>query len=166
MRTKWWRVGGVLGVAVMLGGCGWFSPRQVTELPKRLVAWGDPDPNSDATAVAVRDVNDLDDRFVVIGTNGLVQFSVGKVCRDCAVEGATIFIDGEPRMHVRFGGGPHGAAERQPYLVSTNGFYVQLLSDSNVVMFQEEDLPFEPQNDPSDDLAERVGVIDNPAVTG
>jgi hypothetical protein len=124
--------------------------------------WGDP--ASDSEGTTIRDVNDLEDRFVVVGAEGGVQFSDGTVCSDCTVTDATIRIDNTARMHIRFGTGPGGGDVRRPYLVSTDGFYIELVGAEGGVTFQEEDLRFEEPDDPPDDLAEQVGTTQNPLV--
>ncbi|MCP4591868.1 MAG: hypothetical protein GY842_14120, partial [bacterium] len=116
------------------------------------------------TYASVRDANDAEDRFVLIGSGGEVQFNIGKMCDACTVEGATILVDGEERMLIRFSTGPDGEGERRPFLVSTDGFYIELVTEGEVVLFQEEDVRFEEPDDATDDLARRVGTIPNPAL--
>ncbi|MCP4594727.1 MAG: hypothetical protein GY842_28680, partial [bacterium] len=148
----------VTGCDTLGGGGG------ITELPADVVVWGDADTENDATYASIRDANDLEDRFVLIGSEGEVQFNIGKVCEACTVEGSVILVDGEERILIRFGTGPDTEGERRPFLVSTDGFYIELVTEGEVVLFQEEDVRFEEPDDATDDLARRVGTIPNPAL--
>ena len=148
-----------------LAGCDLFGGGGGTSLPKEIVMWGDPDPESDAMFATVRDVNNEDDRFVVIGTDGKVQFSVGKVCNVCTVEGSTILVDGG-RINIRFGPGLNGTGERRPFLVNDEGYYIQLVTKADTVVFVAETVVFEEPDNPDDDLAVRVGSFPNPALAG
>ena len=147
-----------------LTGCDTGGGGRITQLLPEVVVWGDPNPDNDSTYWSIRDVNNAFDRFAVIGTGGEVEFSNGKVCNTCDVEGSTILIDGTPRVNLRFGTGPDGGDERRPFLVSIDGYYVELVSDGDVIMFQEEEERFEEDDDPSDDLAERVSTMPNPTL--
>ena len=132
-------------------------------MPAEVVVWGDPDAGNNETFWAVRDADDSELAYLVVGTDGRVQFSNGKVCNVCAVENSTILVDGMPRMNIRFSSGPDGEGNRYPFLVSTDGFYIELVADTgDAVIFQAEDTVFEEEDDPSDDLAERAGTIANP----
>ncbi|MFH0980172.1 MAG: hypothetical protein V2A79_01365 [Planctomycetota bacterium] len=160
-----WSVGMMLLVMGGLVGCGGGSG--VPALPDEIIVWGDPDPaNQDDEYASIRDVNDLDERFVVIGTNGMVQFANEKVCTVCEAEGATILIDGTPRINIRFGSGPDGFGGRRPFLVSTDGYYIEVVEQNNAIIFQEEIERFEEDDYLGDDLAEQVGTIPNPALEG
>ena len=158
-------VGAGVMLTITLTGCDLFGGgNRITELPAEVVIWSDPDPDNEDTYWSIRDVNDDPARFVVIGTGGEVQFNIGKVCNVCDVDGATIAIDGTPRMNIRFGLGPDGTGPRRPFLVATDGFYIELVSEGDSITFQEEDLRFEENDNSSDDLAQPVGVIPNPTL--
>jgi hypothetical protein len=154
-----------LGLAVLslAGGCG-LTQNDTRQLPTEVVVWGDPDPENEEQFTSVRDANDVSDRWVLIGTDGQVEFSNGLVCRECTVSDATISLSGTPRMNIRFGTGPDGEGERRPFLVSTDGFYIELVTSGDSVTFQEEEAVFEENDDPSDDLAERVDTMANPTL--
>jgi hypothetical protein len=159
----------VAGVGVLVvslaTGCGLNqSSSAVTSRPAELVVWGDPDPENDGLYPAVRDVNNVEDRWIVVGTDGRVQFSNGKVCTGCTVEDATISLSGTPRMNIRYSTGPNDDGPRRPFLVSTDGFYIELVTSGEAVTFQEEDVVFEENDDPSDDLAVQADTTPNPAV--
>ncbi len=161
----------VIGAGLMVGmlsgslGCRTGDSGAITDLPAEIVVWGDTDPENDEAFASIRDANDVDDRFVVIGTNDQVQFSNSRVCNTCTVEGYTISVDGTPRVNIRFSSGPDGFGTRRPFLVSTDGYYVQLLlGDDNNYTFQEVDQRFEDPDNLSDDVGVRVGTIANPAV--
>lgn len=157
---------GVMAVIVGgLVGCD-TNPNLVKELPAELVLWGDPDPDNNATFAYVRDINDMDYRHITIGANGTVQFSNFKICNVCGVDESTILINGEPQINIRFSTGPDGVGERRPFLVSADGFYIELVQTDSTISFQEEDVVFEENDDPSDDLAERIGTTPNPARAG
>jgi hypothetical protein len=156
-------LGLVLAGLGLTGGCGLF-PSDTRQLPTEVVVWGDPDPENDGEFTSVRDANDVSDRWVLIGTDGQVQFSNGKVCRECSVADATILVNETPRINIRYSTGPDGAGERRPFLVSTDGFYIELVTSGDSVTFQEEEAVFEQDDDPSDDLAERVGTTPNPTL--
>lgn len=160
-------VGMAAVVIGMLAGCNVFNSGPKTTPPAELVVWLDPEPGTCAPFWRVRDVNNVADRYVEIGTDGQVQFSTGTVCEGCDVDGATILLDDTPRMHIRFGPGPDDTGERRPFLVSTDGFYIELVGDKATVTFQEENLPFEEDDFLADDLAERASdPIANPAYPG
>jgi hypothetical protein len=166
-----WHGVGVIGAGLMVGmlsgslGCKSGDSNAITDLPAEIVVWGDTDPDNDAAFASIRDANDVDDRFVVIGTNDQVQFSNSRVCNTCTVDGYTISVDGTPRVNIRFSSGPDGFGVRRPFLVSTDGFYVQLLlGDDKNYTFQEVDQRFEDPDNLTDDVAVQVGTIPNPAL--
>ncbi|MCK4659931.1 MAG: hypothetical protein KAV82_10460 [Phycisphaerae bacterium] len=152
-------VGPISGVLI---GCNQGGGSSIPALPAELVVWGDPTPDSDAMFTSVRDFSNVDTSFVVIGTNNLVQFFNEKVCNVCEVQESTILINGTPRVDIRFGPGPDGTGERRPFLVSVDGYYIELVQESGAISFQEKDVVFEENDDPSDDLAQRVGTMPNP----
>jgi len=131
------------------------------ELAATLIIWGDP--ADTAQSDAVRDVTDNPQRYVFIGTDGFVQFYNGKICGTCEVDGSTVSY-GSLKMNIRFGPGPDGGEGRKPFLVSTDGFYIRLVEQSNGNMtFEKSDTPFEDPDDASDDLAEQDGTVANKA---
>jgi hypothetical protein len=152
-------------LSVTMTGCDFLGDgNRITELPAEVVVWSDPDAGNESAYLSVRDANDIEDRFILIGTGGEVQFSTGKVCNLCEAQGATIAIEGTPRVNIRFGVGPDGVGPRRPFLVSTDGFYIQLVSDGETVAFQEEGVRFEDDDNLADDLAQPAGSVPNPAL--
>ena len=106
----------VLLTTVWLAGC----PSQegaVTSRPSSLVIWGDPE-NLDSQGTSVRDWSNNSSEFVVVGTNGQVQFADGGVCTSCDadVDNATIRVNGNT-IDILFGVHPDGDDIRRPYLV-------------------------------------------------
>jgi hypothetical protein len=153
--------------AAVAGGCNFFGGSDaITEVPAELVIWGDPDPDSDVRYMEVYDVNELAERFIAVGTNGQLQFSNGEVCRTCSVVGSTVSLDGVPRMYIRYSVGADGEGSRRPFLVSTDGFYIELVATDQGISFVEEAARFEADDNLDDDLAERVGTVTNPALAG
>ncbi|MCH7812592.1 MAG: hypothetical protein IID40_01095 [Planctomycetes bacterium] len=136
-----------------------------TELPNSVVVYSDPqDPERQGSNV--RDANNDDDSFVLIGSNGKVQFMpTPTVCNDCSVTGATITLDGDQLIDIRFGLAPDGTGSRRPFLVDrTSGNFIQLVGGgSSSVTFQVTETVFEEPDDSTDDLADEAGTIDNPA---
>ncbi len=131
------------------------------ELAATVVIWGDP--AGTAQSDAVRDVTDNPQRFVFIGTDGFVQFDNGTICGTCEVDGSTVAY-GNLEMNIRFGPGPSGGEGRKPFLVSTDGFYMRLVEQSNGDMtIEKTDTPFEDPDDASDDLAGQDGTVANAA---
>ena len=150
-----------------LSGCTTTGTGQVAdpqaEPQTEFIVWGDPDPNNTETHWAIRDVNNVSTRFAAISADGDVYFSSNQMCNDCEVTDATILVGGTPRTNIRFGPGIEGG-ERRPFLVSIDGYYIEMVSEGDAVVFQEEDVPFEEDDDPGDDLAERVNTTTNPTL--
>jgi len=140
----------------------------VPHLPDQVVVWADPQDET-RQGIPVRDANNDEGRFVLIGTDDTVQFMPDdpKVCNDCAVNGATITLESGQQIDIRFGVGAVGGDERRPFLVDrTTGNFIQLLGGgSQEVTFQVTDAPLEEDNDRTDDLAIRAGALDNPAAS-
>ncbi|MCP4248506.1 MAG: hypothetical protein GY778_15770 [bacterium] len=138
-----------------------------TELPDSVVVFSDPE-NSERQGSNIRDANNDDESFVMIGSNGKVQFlPVPTVCNDCTVEGATITLDGGQLIDIRFGLAPDGTGSRRPFLVDrTSGEFIELLGGgSDPVEFSRSGAVFEEPDDSSDDLAVEAGTTDNPAAS-
>jgi hypothetical protein len=111
-----------IGVCVILLTTVWLAgcPAQegaVTSRPSSLVVWGDPD-NPDSQGTAIRDWSNNSSEFVVVGTDGQVQFADGGVCTVCEadVDNAVIRVDGNT-IDILFGLHPDGDDVRRPYLV-------------------------------------------------
>jgi hypothetical protein len=113
-----------IGVCVILLTTVWLTgcPAQegaVTSRPSSLVVWGDPD-NPDSQGTAIRDWSNSSSEFVVVGTDGRVQFADGGVCTVCEadVDNAVIRVDGNA-IDILFGVHPDGDDVRRPYLVDS-----------------------------------------------
>ncbi len=147
------------------GGCQSQSGG-ATELPREVIVWEDPETGDRGSPI--RDVNNDEDRIVVVGTNGDVQFVAdGTVCNDCDTEEATITIGSGDLIDIRFGVRQEGDQTRRPFLVDRNsGNFIELVGSSNAITFQVTSIPLEDPNDSSDDLAIRAGSEDNPTVEG
>lgn len=138
-----------------------------TELPNRVVVYSDPE-DSERQGSNIRDANNDDDSFVLIGSNGKVQFMpTPSVCNDCSVTGATITLEGDQLIDIRFGLAPDGTGSRRPFLVDrASGNFIQLVGGgSSSVTFQVTEEAFEDPNDRSDDLAVEASTISNPAAS-
>lgn len=134
-----------------------------TDRPSQIVIWEDPLDGGQGTAV--RDANNDPERFVVIGTNGAVQFIPdGTVCSDCDTTDATIDVGEGNLIDIRFGVSSVGDDARRPFLVDrASGNFVQLIGGgSSNVTFQVTEEPLEDPNDSSDDLAIAAGTDANP----
>jgi hypothetical protein len=156
-----------VGAATLLAGCT-AQRGESTQRPAELVVWDDPD--SAGSGTTIRDANNDSTRFVVIGTNGAVQFSPGEtVCNDCEadVDNATIDVQGN-MIDIRFGVGVTGDTNRRLFLVDReSGNFVQLVGGGSApVEFQVTDTAFEDPDDPSDDQAVAAGTSENPANAG
>lgn len=114
-----------------------------SEQPEQYIVWGDPITSD--THPLIRDVNNIADRGILVGTDGRVVFSINLICTDCTVEGPYLSLDGEPAMAFRFGPDRDGADIRRPYLVSNDedGHYIQLVSENDAITFQKTSEPFE-----------------------
>ena len=161
-------MGATGALAVGLTGCqsqasgGGDGP----SLPKKVVVWGDPEDLSNQGR-DIRDANNDGDSYVLIGTNGRVQFMpILRVCDDCDVEGATITLGSGQLIDIRFGVGPDGQGARRPFLVDrASGEFVELLGGGDsTVRFNRADALFEDPDDSSDDLAQAVGETATPVV--
>jgi hypothetical protein len=134
--------------------------------PEALLVWGDP--QSDEIHPLVRDVNNLANRGIFVGTNGMIQFSNGQVCTVCSAKGPIISVDDEPVIAIRFGPDRDGADRRRPYLASLDdgATYIQILDGQEGIIFEETEVRFEELaanlivwTDPSSD-ASTTGVRD------
>jgi hypothetical protein len=136
------------------------------DLPNQVVVWGDPE-DPEIQGRNVRDANNDDESFVLIGTNGRVQFEpLRLVCNDCQVEGATIELETGQLIDIRFGLGPDGTGGRRPFLVDReSGEFIELLGGrSEPVEFRRSGAMFEEPDDRADDLAVAVDEAANPTV--
>lgn len=153
----------VFAAAALLTGCQ-GQRGGGAQLPSRIIVWEDPETGDQGTPI--RDANNDPDRFVVVGTNGRVQFvQDGSVCTDCMTEGATIDLGGGNLIDIRFGVGVVGDEVRRPFLVDrTYGTFVQLVEEGGDITFQPTATPFEEPDDRSDDMAIPIGETDNPTI--
>jgi len=158
-----------VAIAVLAGGlpgCQSSGSRGGgTQLPADVVVWGDPE-DLDNRGRNIRDVDNVDEKHVLIGTDGSVQFSSNPptVCNDCEadIDNATIDLGGGNLIDLRFGTAP-GSTERRPFLVDrATGNFIRLVEQAT---FQVRDEPFEDPDDSSDDLAVAVDETANPAVS-
>jgi len=164
------RVVVIVGLALAAGvafspGCQTGTGGGITELPADIVVWRDPDTGD--TGTTVRDVNNDEERFIVVGTNGRVQFVAGgtvSVCNDCNTEGATIELGSGQLIDIRFGVGVVGDDTRRPFLVDHEfGEFIELVGGgAESITFQPTGQAFEEPDDPDDDLAQVAGQIENP----
>ena len=151
-----------LGVFILVSGCQTQSP--TTKHSEHVVIWGDP--QSTAQNPLVRDVNNLEDRGILVDDDNRVVFVDGSICTDCEVVDSTIFIDGVARVDIRFGPDRDGADARRPYLVThEDGFMIEVQDSDDGMMFEAVNEVFEEDDDSSDDLADRDGLYDNPFYT-
>lgn len=154
-------VGMIILTAAWLAGC---QTQNVTSRPENVVIWEDPE--TGVQGQTIRDVNNDDDRFVVIGSNGRVQFSFGSVCNDCDtdLDNARIQVDGA-FVDIRFGVAPVGDEIRRSFLVDAqNGTFIELVGGGDEpVTFRATDEVFEDPDDDSDDRAISAGTTSNPS---
>ena len=167
-------LGLVFVVAVGLIGCqstnGILGGTSTKPKPSaQIVIWQDPaDPVSEGTNI--RDVNNDSTRFVVIGTDGQVDFvhdTSFLIARNITadVQNASIQV-GTGTIDIRFGLAPGNTTDRRPYLVDrASGNFIQLIGGDNDVTFQVTTTPFEDPNDATDDQAVDAAAADNPLVT-
>lgn len=156
-------LGAVALVAVWFAGCQSQSSNAVTSRPSRLVVWGDPQ-GLESRGTAVRDWNNSDADYVVIGTNGQVQFADGSVCDSCEtdIDNARITLGSGDLIDIRFGVHPEGDDTRRPYLVDVAaGTFVDLGGGGDeAVTFTPTTEPF---GDPEDETDDRAVVVDEQA---
>jgi hypothetical protein len=166
-------IGLVLAWVVVSSGCqgqtsllgGGSKPKP----PAKIVVWQDP-ANPDSQGTSIRDVNNDAERFVVIGTDGEVQFVNGttfSIATDITanVDDASIPV-GNGTVDIRFGAAPSDPTDRRPFLVDrASGYFIQLVGGNGDVTFQVTNAPFEDPNDPTDDRAIAAGEDDNPLAT-
>ena len=167
------RLGLVLAVVAGLSGCqstnGILGGTSTKPKPSaQIVVWQDPaDPASEGTNV--RDVDNDPTRFVVIGTDGQVDFVHNTSFRiaqgiTADVQSASIQV-GTGTIDIRFGLAPGNTTDRRPYLVDrVSGNFIQLVGGTNDVTFEVTTAPFENPDDASDDRAVDAGAADNPLV--
>ena len=157
----------LITVAVWGAACQNQGTGGGTQLPGNVVVWGDPD-NLENRGRNVRDANNDEDSFILIGTNGRVQFEpLRLVCDDCTVDGATIELDTGQLIDIRFGIGPDGTGGRRVFLVDrASGEFIELLGGgSSPVEFRRSGALFEDADDRSDDQAVAVDETPNPTTS-
>ncbi|MFH0983344.1 MAG: hypothetical protein V2A79_17635 [Planctomycetota bacterium] len=169
------RLGLVLSLVVLSSGCQGQSTSLLGgggSKPKpsaKIVVWQDPAiPDSEGTNI--RDANNDAARFVVIGTDGQVDFVNSNsflIARDITadVQDASIQV-GSGIIDIRFGVAPSNATDSRAFLVDrASGHFIQLVGGTSDVTFQVTETQFEDPNDPTDDQAVAAGEADNPLVT-
>jgi len=146
-------------------GCQTQGGGGAAQFPAEIIVWEDPESGNQGSPI--RDANNDPERFVVVGTNGRVQFvQDSSVCTDCMTEGATIDLGEGNLIDIRFGVGVVGDDVRRPFLVDrTYGTFVQLVEEGGGIIFQPTDTPFEEPNDRTDDMAKAAGSEANPTIT-
>ena len=152
--------------AACLAGCQTQQSQSRVVPPKNIVVWEDPDTGDQGQTI--RDANNDEDRFVVVGTNGRVQFLPGgEVCRACDtdIDNARIDLGDGHLVDLRFGVGAVGDDVRRLFLVdAASGNFIQLVGGGDKdVTFQVTTEPLEEPNDDSDDRALAAGEAPNPA---
>ncbi len=176
-RVGRWVIGAsscALLTVIVVSGCQQFNGignrTPATGIPERVVVWADPT-NAESTGSSIRDANNDEDRFIVVGTNGAVQFLPGQtVCDDCSVDidNAVIDLGDGNSVDIRFGIGAVGDdTARRPFMVdAASGNFIQLVGGgSSPITFQVTEQPFEDPDDDSDDRAVSAGDASNGTAT-
>ncbi len=168
VRGRGCRVGTILLIAVGLAGCQNQGSGKPVSVPARIVIWEDP--GAGGQGQTIRDANNDENRYVVIGTDGTVQFFPDEtVCNDCEanIDEAQIDLGNGDLIDLRFGVGATGDDVRRLFLVDVaSGNFVQLLGGGEEdVTFQVTTEPLEEPNDDSDDRAIAVGDGPNPTAS-